>query len=287
MPITRPIFIVLGKRLNSDQLTLEGKSRVEGLISALQCHENKTALVVFCGGVTQRQSASEAQRMYEYFQTRCQQLALSLPHIQVLLEQQSTSTVENIKHVAQVLLTSGHLRVGDTLTLTLVSNDYHLKRIFEIQQLMDEQGLLRTLDERCQQAGVRLNISRDLNAHISVPYPHRSQQGVRFLWVDELTTYRVFLEGVTVNAFQRPLEEVRQAPYQIAQTALAQLRRHCENEPIMLAQLALIATVVESEADLTTAASVCDLLAVLDTELTLLNRLCDPELDRTGRWWKR
>ncbi|PAR38335.1 hypothetical protein CGT98_14535 [Vibrio metoecus] len=287
MPITRPIFIVLGKRLNSDQLTLEGKSRVEGLISALQCHENQTALVVFCGGVTQRQSASEAQRMYEYFQTRCQQLALSLPHVQVLLEQQSTSTVENIEHVAQVLLTSGHLRVGDTLTLTLVSNDYHLKRIFEIQQLMDEQGLLRTLDERCQQAGVRLNISRDLNAHISVPYPHRSQQGVRFLWVDELTTYRVFLEGVTVNAFQRPLEEVRQAPYQIAQTALAQLRRHCENEPIMLAQLALIATVVESEADLTTAASVGDLLAVLDTELTLLNRLCDPELDRTGRWWKR
>ncbi|PAR34750.1 YdcF family protein [Vibrio metoecus] len=286
MPTTRPIFIVLGKRLNSDQLTLEGKSRVEGLISALQCHENQTALVVFCGGVTQRQSASEAQRMYEYFQTRCQQLALSLPHIQVLLEQQSTSTVENIEHVAQVLLTSGHLRVGDTLTLTLVSNDYHLKRIFEIQQLMDEQGLLRTLDERCQQAGVRLNISRDLNAHISVPYPHRSQQGVRFLWVDELTTYRVFLEGVTVNAFQRPLEEVRQAPYQIAQTALAQLRRHCENEPIMLAQLALIATVVESEADLTTAASVGDLLAVLDTELTLLNRLCDPELDRTGRWWK-
>ncbi|KQB08105.1 YdcF family protein [Vibrio metoecus] len=286
MPTTRPIFIVLGKRLNSDQLTLEGKNRVEGLISALQCHENQTALVVFCGGVTQRQSASEAQRMYEYFQTRCQQLALSLPHIQVLLEQQSTSTVENIEHVAQVLLTSGHLRVGDTLTLTLVSNDYHLKRIFEIQQLMDEQGLLRTLDERCQQAGVRLNISRDLNAHISVPYPHRSQQGVRFLWVDELTTYRVFLEGVTVNAFQRPLEEVRQAPYQIAQTALAQLRRHCENEPIMLAQLALIATVVESEADLTTAASVGDLLAVLDTELTLLNRLCDPELDRTGRWWK-
>ncbi|MDP4493860.1 YdcF family protein [Vibrio sp. AH4] len=287
MPTTRPIFIVLGKRLNSDQLTLEGKSRVEGLISALQCHENQTALVVFCGGVTQRQSASEAQRMYEYFQTRCQQLALSLPHVQVLLEQQSTSTVENIEHVAQVLLTSGHLRVGDTLTLTLVSNDYHLKRIFEIQQLMDEQGLLRTLDERCQQAGVRLNISRDLNAHINVPYPHRSQQGVRFLWVDELTTYRVFLEGVTVNAFQRPLEEVRQAPYQIAQTALAQLRRHCENEPIMLAQLALIATVVESEADLTTAASVGDLLAVLDTELTLLNRLCDPELDRTGRWWKR
>ncbi|PAR47570.1 YdcF family protein [Vibrio metoecus] len=287
MPTTRPIFIVLGKRLNSDQLTLEGKSRVEGLISALQCHENQTALVVFCGGVTQRQSASEAQRMYEYFQTRCQQLALSLPHIQVLLEQQSTSTVENIEHVAQVLLTSGHLRVGDTLTLTLVSNDYHLKRIFEIQQLMDEQGLLRTLDERCQQAGVRLNISRDLNAHISVPYPHRSQQGVRFLWVDELTTYRVFLEGVTVNAFQRPLEEVRQAPYQIAQTALAQLRRHCENEPIMLAQLALVATVVESEADLTTTASVGDLLAVLDTELTLLNRLCDPELDRTGRWWKR
>ncbi|MDF4533001.1 hypothetical protein P3491_27115, partial [Vibrio parahaemolyticus] len=31
----------------------------------------------------------------------------------------------------------------------------------------------------------------------------------------------------------------------------------------------------------------CEALAILDTELTLLNRLCDPELERSGRWWKR
>ncbi|HGY0903891.1 TPA: YdcF family protein, partial [Vibrio cholerae] len=33
--------------------------------------------------------------------------------------------------------------------------------------------------------------------------------------------------------------------------------------------------------------SFCEALAILDTELTLLNRLCDPELERSGRWWKR
>ncbi|EGR2531036.1 YdcF family protein, partial [Vibrio cholerae] len=41
-----PIYVVLGKRLNANQLTLEGKSRVDGLISALQCHENTAARVV-------------------------------------------------------------------------------------------------------------------------------------------------------------------------------------------------------------------------------------------------
>ncbi len=46
-----PIYVVLGKRLNANQLTLEGKSRVDGLISALQCHENTAARVVFCGAL--------------------------------------------------------------------------------------------------------------------------------------------------------------------------------------------------------------------------------------------
>lgn len=63
-----PIWVVLGKRLNSDALTVEGKSRVDGLLSALQCRENSSVLIVFCGGVTAGQTVSEAQRMHEYFQ---------------------------------------------------------------------------------------------------------------------------------------------------------------------------------------------------------------------------
>ncbi|HHY0354625.1 TPA: YdcF family protein [Vibrio cholerae] len=312
-----PIYVVLGKRLNANQLTLEGKSRVDGLISALRCHENTAARVVFCGGITLGQTVSEAKRMHEYFEQRRQQLGLSFPQIDVLLEQESTSTVENIEHVAQVLLESGVVQRGETLALTLVSNDYHLKRIFEIQQLMDEQGLLRKLVDRCAQSGVRLEIARDLKAHLCVPYPHQNPQGLRFLWVDELTTYRVFLEGVVANAFQRSLTQVQQQPYWIAQKAIAELRHTMSEEPKLLSLLDVIETVVEStvyqiqhgqvsheqvsheQVNHSLAVnhstmdsqidkqSFCEALAILDSELTLLNRLCDPELERSGRWWKR
>ncbi|TXY09565.1 YdcF family protein [Vibrio mimicus] len=282
-----PIWVVLGKRLNSDALTVEGKSRVDGLLSALQCHENSSALIVFCGGVTAGQTVSEAQRMHEYFQQQVQQKGLVLQHVDVLLEQQSTSTVENIEHLAHVLLASQRLHAGETLTLTLVSSDYHLKRIFEIQDLMDEQGLLRTLDERCLQVGVKLDISRDLNAHVCVSYPYSCEQGMRFLWVDELTTYRVFLEGVVAGTFQRPLPDVYYQPYHIAKTALTQLRQLMHQDSVMLSMLALIEAIVESSAYLKDEEKVREELAILDTQLTLLNRLCDPELERTGRWWKR
>ncbi|QXC55834.1 YdcF family protein [Vibrio mimicus] len=286
MSTIRPIFVVLGKRLNADQLTQEGKSRVDGLLSALQRNECSSALVVFCGGITAGQSVSEARRMYEYFEQQIQQFGRSFPQVKVLLEQQSTSTVENIEHVAQVLLASGELKAGAKLALTLVSNDYHLKRIFEIQHLMDEQGLLRTLDQRCLRSGVTLDISRDLNHHLSVPYPHHCEQGKRFLWVDELTTYRVFLEGVVSRSFQRPLENVRCQPYQIAQAALIQLHQ-CMSDPVMQSILTLIENVVESSSYLTDREKAQEELAILDTQLTLLNRLCDPELERRGRWWKR
>lgn len=297
MTAVRPIYVVLGKRLSANQLTLEGKSRVDGLICELQRHSIHSALVVFCGGITQGQSVSEAQRMFEYFKQQCQAASLTFPNLEILLEQQSTSTVENIEHVVQVLRSSGQIRSDDTLTLTLVSNDYHLKRIVEIQHLMEEQGLLRTLELRGLQAGVKLNISRELDAHICVPYPHHHAQGTRFLWVDELTTYRVFLEGVVAKTFQRPIAQVHSQPYRIAQKAIAELRAGITQEPMLLALLALIETVVEVSTaqlidakteDSTALRSVAgEALAILDTELTLLNRLCDPELERSARWWKR
>jgi len=69
--------------------------------------------------------------------------------------------------VSRLLIQRGQCSEGSVLKVTFVSNDYHLKRIFEIQQLMDEQGLLRVLRERCAQHGVHLDIRHDLEAHVS------------------------------------------------------------------------------------------------------------------------
>ncbi|MFA0521921.1 YdcF family protein, partial [Vibrio sp. 10N.222.55.E8] len=52
------------------------------------------------------------------------------------------------------------------------------------------------------------------------PYPYQSTQGELFLLVDALTTYRVYLEGVSTGAFERDLESVRQKPEQLSLDAL-------------------------------------------------------------------
>ncbi|MGL4829178.1 MAG: YdcF family protein, partial [Vibrio sp.] len=58
-------------------------------------------------------------------------------------------------------------------------------------------------------------------------------------------------------------------------------------DPVMQSILTLIENVVESSSYLTDREKAQEELAILDTQLTLLNRLCDPELERHGRWWKR
>lgn len=218
------VVIVLGKRLFANQLTEEGRSRVEALVAALsEGALDKQCLIAFCGGVTQGQTRSEASAMLEHFTLLCQQQGVTVAPERILLEEQSTSTVENILQVSRVLIESGACQRGSQLNVTFVSNDYHLQRIFEIQQSMDEQGLLRVLRERCAALGAELAISYRLQDHLSVPYPHHGPQAELFLLIDELTPYRVYLEGVARGVFQRPLAEVRALPLQSATRALMRI----------------------------------------------------------------
>nr|WP_244292145.1 YdcF family protein [Vibrio cidicii] len=218
------VVIVLGKRLFANQLTEEGRSRVEALVAALsEGALDEQCLIAFCGGVTQGQTRSEASAMLEHFTLLCQQQGLTVAPQRILLEEQSTSTVENILKVSRVLIESGVCQRGSQLNVTFVSNDYHLQRIFEIQQSMDEQGLLRVLRERCAALGAEFAISYCLQDHLSVPYPHHGPQAELFLLIDELTPYRVYLEGVARGVFQRPLAEVRALPLQSATRALTRI----------------------------------------------------------------
>ncbi len=56
------------------------------------------------------------------------------------------------------LIDKGIFTAGADIDVIFASNDYHLKRIFEIQSLMDEQGLLRVLKQRCAEHGLNLHI---------------------------------------------------------------------------------------------------------------------------------
>ena len=57
------VVIILGKRLVHDQLSAEGRSRVEALLNVLNEFCFETTALVFCGGVTQRQTVSPSQIM--------------------------------------------------------------------------------------------------------------------------------------------------------------------------------------------------------------------------------
>ncbi|MEZ8824483.1 YdcF family protein [Vibrio amylolyticus] len=281
------VVILLGKRLQNNALTLEGKSRVDALLDFLPKQNVSNTALLFCGGLTKGQNISESQSMYDYFLLN--EKSTDFPESHILLEQNSTSTVENIQHGSAALLESGLLSERGPLEVVFVSNDYHLDRIFEIQTLMDEQGLLGVLRARCLEQGVNLKISYQLSDHVCVDYPHSGFQSELFLKVEALTTYRVYLEGVVAGVFKRELSSVREAPLRIAMQALTGiedlLKQSSDYELLVGLMDVLEKSITETVPDLPIK-KVREYLAVLDTNLTLLNRYLDPESQLETRWWR-
>ncbi|PMH01723.1 YdcF family protein [Vibrio splendidus] len=287
------LLIVLGKRLNGNKLTDEGISRVDALVEYLAGPLAEESIqktgVVFCGGVTKGQTTSEADAMHQYFRILESQREYPFSLGAILLEQNSTNTVENIQNLASEMIESGLFTRGQNVKVTFVSNDYHLQRIFEIQSLMDEQGLLKVLVEKCSALGVELQIDLQLEAHVAVPYPHQNTQGQLFLWMDALTTYRVYLEGVSAGTFKRDLELVRGGPERLSLESLIAVKALVEGAPhfdIVDSLLPVLEGCIQQTSVGADIKKVREYLALLDTNLTLLNRYLDPESDHTHRWWR-
>lgn len=287
------LLIVLGKRLNENKLTDEGISRVDALFEYLAEplveESNQQTAVAFCGGITKGQTLSEADAMHQYFRKLEKRREHPFFLGAILLEQHSTNTVENIQNLTSEMIASGLFTRGQSVQVTFVSNDYHLQRIFEIQSLMDEQGLLKVLVEKCSALGVELQIDRRLDAHVAVPYPHQSAQGQLFLLMDVLTTYRVYLEGVCAGAFKRDLELVRREPERLSLEALItakELVGRSSDFDIVESLLPALERCIQQTSVGTDIKKVREYLALLDTNLTLLNRYLDPESDHTHRWWR-
>ncbi|TFH92647.1 YdcF family protein [Vibrio ouci] len=268
------VVLILGKRLRNNRLTPEGVSRVEGLFKLLEQVNVQETAFVFCGGVTDGQTTSEAEAMYQQF-LRLRPANKTLPP-HILIESQSTNTIENIQNAADKLVESQLCSIGQRIDVTFVSNDYHLKRIFEIQSLMDEQGLLRVLHQRCAQSGLSLSIPLDISQHCAVEYPHLGEAGRAFLLADELTTYRVYLEGVKNRAFQRELAEVRALPWRFALDALEGLKAmHLDGDSMKAVEK--IERAVEKTTPYVCCQALIEQLDILNTQLTWLNRHLDPE----------
>lgn len=268
------VVVVLGKRLVNNTLTQEGHRRVEALTECLAEMDLQHTAVIFCGGVSEGQLQTEARAMFDYFKRHYPYKRAFPQH--VLLEDQSTNTIENMVNAGKTLIDSELCRSGQAVKVQLVSTDYHLKRIFEIQSLMDEQGLLRLLENQCLKTGLELQIERSIDAHYPAVYPYQNVLAQVFLLLDQLTTYRVYLEGVIVGVFKRPLTQVRKRPYQIARNALGELDKielDCESKMAVK----VMAEAVEATTPQLADAEMLAQLVLLDSNLTQLNRHFDPE----------
>lgn len=274
------VVIILGKRLINNRLSTEGASRVTALSDALNSFPERNTALIFCGGKTEGQTISEADAMYGYFQALNSSRSIPFSESHILLENRSINTFQNMSNAAKMICDSGLFNSSSLesspINVTLLSNDYHIERILEIQTLMDEQGLLRVLRSRCASKGLELHISLDVKQHICVPYPHRGTFAEAFLLLDELTTYRVYLEGVIGGVFTRDLSVVRAKPLLIARTAIEKLQALPLGNDVLL-QIEDIKKAIEMTAIECNLGVAQQALDIIHPILTALNRTIDPE----------
>ncbi|BCN25684.1 YdcF family protein [Vibrio alfacsensis] len=270
------VVIVLGKRLVGNQLTAEGRTRVEALVDALGRLCFSSTAIVFCGGVTQGNVLSEADAMHAYFLQLSSARGVVFPPQQIIVENRSLNTVENMQNAAFELHKSGLCKMGQSIKVLLLSSQYHLERIIEIQTLMDEQGLLRVLKMHCAQKNIELDIPLVMHEHISVPYPHSGKLAEAFLLCDELTTYRVYLEGVRRGVFKRELSKVKSKPLAIALSAIERLETLKLDDGIQR-QISEMKKAVEVTAFDDSVLLAEEALSVFHPILTALNQQLDPE----------
>ncbi|GEM75236.1 YdcF family protein [Vibrio sagamiensis] len=272
----KKVLLVLGKRLVRGNLTAEGRSRVEALIEMMPKLCAETTTVIFCGGKTVGQAVSEADAMFWYYQQLISQSQSRFSNLPILLENQSVNTVQNIQNAAALLIQSSFATSGDIIDVSLLSNDYHLARLIEIQTLLDEQGLLRLFQLHCAQADITANIPLDVEQHISVPYPHKGALAEAFLACDALTTYRVYLHGVKNRAFHRSLIEVQRQPLNIARKAIKQLLLMSLDDHSH-AHIIQLSKAIEQTAFTYSFEEINVALGVIEPILTILKRRLDPE----------
>lgn len=122
-------IIVLGAQVKEDGPSIVLQYRLDKAISYLS--DNPTTRCIVSGGQGDNEPFSEAEGMYNYL------VANGVDSERIILEDQSTSTVENIRN-SKALLNDLYNSVG------IVTNDFHVfraVRIAKVQGLKNISGI--------------------------------------------------------------------------------------------------------------------------------------------------
>ena len=110
------VVIVLGAGIRGENITRPLARRLDEAI--VYWHRNSGAYIIVCGGLGSQAYITEAEAMMRYLTAR------GIPRERILLEEQSTSTYENLKFAKEIL--DRHFPYG--FNAVLVTNDFHIYR---------------------------------------------------------------------------------------------------------------------------------------------------------------
>lgn len=115
--------IILGAKVKQGGVpSLSLKNRLD--VAATYLKEHQHVMVIVSGGQGHDEDRTEASVMYDYL------IEKGIAAERILLEEQSTSTYENI-------LFSKALLPQNTHTITIISNDFHLRRAIYIAKTLE------------------------------------------------------------------------------------------------------------------------------------------------------
>ena len=122
---SKDYIIILGAKVKPGGVpSLSLKNRLD--VAADYLHQFPHVKAIVSGGQGADEDRTEASVMYDYL------IAKGIEHGRILQEDQSTSTYENLKFSKQLL-------PADVTGITIVSNDFHLKRATILAHKLDFQ----------------------------------------------------------------------------------------------------------------------------------------------------
>lgn len=118
------VILIAGLKLQNNLPDNEYKTRLDRAVVLLQKRANSnspTADIILLGGITGNNRVSEAKAGSDYLQT------LGIQSVQIICDDHSRHTLENLHHARRILKHKLHLHSTDRVII--ISSRYHIHRI--------------------------------------------------------------------------------------------------------------------------------------------------------------
>ena len=210
------VYVVLGKALITGQLTYEGFQR---LLRAFQAtlerkRPDVTPVIIFTGWAGKKPvTFSEGELLKQEFLSIWRHRGLAWPG-EIFAEEQARYTIENILRALQVL--DQKYRKAVVVRFHIVSTDYHIERLWEVDEYLPEVSDLEPLRRRGREVlGVKASYF-----YVACGDKEREWLAEGYLQMHRLSLLEVNLLGLGGN-FHRQAEE---RPKDIAPGTVPELR---------------------------------------------------------------